>query len=289
MSTPSGSGISSGGGVMSTQTTTTTPLPSSTIKTTTNKKTWSELKTTVNELRRQFGNLSSMIPLNIQFRTLSDGRTRIYFLSTPPNGWETTLLYTDIPAINNNEKSTTQERLQWNLVLDPTTPNLSNKNSYSREIQLLLERKRLPTWGISSYELNKNSGKIIFPVSNTLYQCLDTGYNVSPLFPSELRICQMWSALDPQICPQNSDLVAYISGSDIYVTHTISGHGVRLTYAHDGRRPFADDPLSAGVPSYVMQEEFGRYQGYWWQPFGSGKFIVSINSSSSLAIQSAAD
>lgn len=40
--------------------------------------------------------LSSVIPANINFRTLSDGRIRIYFLSTPPNGWETTLLYVDI-------------------------------------------------------------------------------------------------------------------------------------------------------------------------------------------------
>ena len=28
----------------------------------------------------------------------------------------------------------------------------------------------------------------------------------------------------------------------------------------------ADDPLSAGVPSFVVQEEFDRYTGYWWQP-----------------------
>jgi dipeptidyl-peptidase 9 len=46
----------------------------------------------------------------------------------------------------------------------------------------------------------------------------------------------------------------------------MSGHGERLTFAHDGLRSFAEDPLCAGVPSYVMQEEFSRYQGFWWQP-----------------------
>lgn len=97
---------------------------------------------------------------------------------------------------------------------------------------------------------------------------------VNPLFPSELRLCQSWAALDPQICPHNSDLIAYICGHDIWVTHTLSGHGERLTFAHDGRRSLADDPLSAGVPTYVMQEEFSRYQGYWWQPFSDGKLIV---------------
>lgn len=139
-----------------------------------------------------------------------------------------------------------------------------------------MERKRLSTWGITSYEIHKASGKIVFPVSVTLYQCLDTGYNLNPLFPSELRVCQLYSAIDPNICPQNSDLVAYVCGGDIWVTHTISGHGERLTYAHDGRRTFADDPLSAGTPSYVMQEEFSRYQGYWWQPKSDGKFFLII-------------
>jgi hypothetical protein len=31
-----------------------------------------------------------------------------------------------------------------------------------------------------------------------------------------------------------------------------------------------DDPVTSGVPSYVVQEEFDRYTGYWWQPPPSG-------------------
>lgn len=64
------------------------------------KKTWSELKESVTELRKQLSRLSTMVPMNIHFRKLSDSRIRIYFLGTPPNGWETTLLCTDItPAM----------------------------------------------------------------------------------------------------------------------------------------------------------------------------------------------
>lgn len=87
----------------------------------------------------------------------------------------------------------------------------------------------------------------------------------TPLFPTELRTSQSqdWTPIDPKISPQNSDLVAYVCGNDIYVNHSISGHGERLTHAHGSKR---NDPLSAGVPSYVMQEEFNRYQGFWWQP-----------------------
>lgn len=66
------------------------------------KKSWSELKTVVHDLRRQLTNLSNVMPMNINFRTLSDGRVRIYFLSKPPNGWETTLLYIDVPSTTTN-------------------------------------------------------------------------------------------------------------------------------------------------------------------------------------------
>lgn len=55
-----------------------------------------------------------------------------------------------------------------------------------------------------------------------------------------------------------------------------SGSTQRLTYAHKGGRNLADDPLAAGIPSYVMQEEFNRYQGYWWQPVTEGKLRFSI-------------
>lgn len=61
------------------------------------KLSWSELKGVVSDLRRQLSSLSTMIPTSVSFRTLQDGRTRIYFLSTPQNGWETTLLYADVP------------------------------------------------------------------------------------------------------------------------------------------------------------------------------------------------
>lgn len=85
----------------------------------------------------------------------------------------------------------------------------------------------------------------------------------SPLYPSE--IIQLRGTLDPQVCPHNSELIAYIYSGDLWVINTISGHCKRLTKAHDENKSFSDNPLSAGVPSYVMQEEFSRYQGYWWQ------------------------
>ena len=41
---------------------------------------------------------------------------------------------------------------------------------------------------------------------------------------------------------------------------------VRLTFSHQ-----EDDALSAGFPSYVMQEEFSRFVGFWWAPTVEGE------------------
>ena len=64
-----------------------------------------------------------------------------------------------------------------------------------------------------------------------------------------------------------------------YEIITVTGSTLRLTFAHKGGRNLCDDPLSAGIPSYVMQEEFSRYQGYWWQPKCVGeslKYLIII-------------
>lgn len=138
-----------------------------------NKLSWSELKGVVGDLRRQLSSLSTMVPSSISFRTLPDGRTRTYFLSTPQNGWETTLLYADVLP-----DQSSSSKLQWHSILESNFPSA---NKCSREEQLLWERRRLATWGINSYELHEQSGKIVFPASGALFQCVDGGYSTGML------------------------------------------------------------------------------------------------------------
>lgn len=113
------------------------------------KKTWSELRGVVSELRRRLAGVSAgSVPASITFRTLPDGRweinsliltpiystssiylfnsfdssilrssvyrMRIYFLSTPSNGWETTLLYVDIAHSDNANGY----KLNWQPVIE---------------------------------------------------------------------------------------------------------------------------------------------------------------------------
>lgn len=138
------------------------------------KLSWCELKGVVNDLRRQLSSLSTMIPTCVSFRALQDGRTRIYFLSTPHNGWETTLIYADVP----NSDHSPGMKLQWHSGIEANFPSLSTSNKFSREELLLWERKRLATWGITSYELHSESGKLVFPAASSLFQCTDTGFSV---------------------------------------------------------------------------------------------------------------
>lgn len=103
----------------------------------TTKKSWAEIKATVNEIRKELSNLSSMVPTNIQFRTLSDGRVRCYFLSTPPNAWETTLLYTDINlsvSTSNEEPATPDSPIDNSSIMrigSPPSSQASSPNSHS--------------------------------------------------------------------------------------------------------------------------------------------------------------
>lgn len=79
-----------------------------------------------------------------------------------------------------------------------------------------------------------------------------------PLFPSEIRMSTTGAKLCPQICPWNNALIAHTCSGDLYLSHSITGSSVRLTHARKRGRSLIDDPLTAGTPSYVMQEEFTR-------------------------------
>lgn len=62
------------------------------------KYSWAEIRQAVHDLRKELSSLSTMVPMAISFRKLGNGKTRVYFLRTPHNGWEITLLYTDVAA-----------------------------------------------------------------------------------------------------------------------------------------------------------------------------------------------
>lgn len=235
------------------------------------QKSWHELRQVVRNMRRHFSSLSAKIPSALSFRCIENENglklTRIYFLGTLSGGRETTLLYADIPMHN----PSTQEKkpaFSWQPLLESTFQVLHPLGQFSREEQLQWERKRLVMWGITAYDLHAEIGRFIFPACGSIFYCDDNNSQCKspPYFPQELRSNVAGARLNHHMCPQNPDLVAYVYNSDLWLYHIKMLTEVRLTYARKGSSSLVSDPLSAGIPSYVIQEEFNRYNGYWWQP-----------------------
>lgn len=66
------------------------------------------------------------------------------------------------------------EHVIFSLVLPQATPH---QGAYSREEELLRERKRLGAFGITSYDYHAQTGLFLFQASNSLFYCQDGGNN----------------------------------------------------------------------------------------------------------------
>ncbi|CAH2292831.1 dipeptidyl peptidase 9 isoform X1 [Pelobates cultripes] len=190
---------------------------------------------------------------------------RLYFLGMPYGSRENSLMYCDIPRKVRKEST---PQLAWKQLLEhfQATPH---HGVYSREEELLRERKRLGGFGITSYDFHSQSGLFLFPANNSLYYCRDghsTGFMASPSTPVEIQTQCDGPRMDPKICPADSDFISFINSNDLWVANIQSKEERRLTYCNKGLRTVTDDPKCAGVATFVIQEEFDRFTGYWWSP-----------------------
>ncbi|KAL7993024.1 hypothetical protein Chor_017280, partial [Crotalus horridus] len=162
------------------------------------KHSWEGLRDIIHGSRKYTGMIVNKAPHDFQF------------VRMPYGSRENSLLYSEIPKKVRKEALLL---LSWKQMLDhfQATPH---HGMYSREEELLRERKRLGVFGITSYDFHRESGLFLFQASNSLFYCQDGGKN---------------------------------------------GFMVSLSSV-------LDDPKSAGVATFVIQEEFDRFTGYWWCP-----------------------
>ncbi|XP_071396420.1 dipeptidyl peptidase 9 [Centroberyx affinis] len=184
----------------------------------------------------------------------------------PYGSRENSLLYSEIPKKIRKEALLV---LSWKQMLDhfQATPH---QGAYSREEELLRERKRLGAFGITSYDYHAQTGLFLFQASNSLFYCQDGGNNgfiqSAPLKPVEIKTQCSGTRMDPKICPGDPDFIAFINNNDLWMANIKTGEERRLTYCHKGMDNVKEDPKSAGVATFVIQEEFDRFTGYWWSP-----------------------
>lgn len=238
------------------------------------RRSWEELRAVIQGSRRHSGLVLTKAPHDFQFVPRTDPAGphshRLYYLGMPYGSRENSLLYSEIPRKVRKEALLL---LSWKQMLDhfQATPQ---HGVYSREEMLLRERKRVGVFGITSYDFHAASGLFLFQASSSLFHCRDGGDNgfvVSPMKPVEIKTQCSGPRMDPKICPPEPDFYAFVNNGDIWVGSLHTGEERRLTFCHCGSANILEDPKSAGVATFVIQEEFDRFTGYWWCPTVAGE------------------
>nr|CAB3239881.1 dipeptidyl peptidase 8-like [Phallusia mammillata] len=255
--------------------------PQSNMQTDTMKSSWQEIKRSVRTSRKMHAQFANKIPHDFVFVpipsdsskpdmfSLSDKQTssgtRILFLGVLPDQRENTLLYIDVPT--QPSPQLLDKPSEWKSALGFFQANSIHADKYSKEEELLRERKRLSVHGITSYQISSDNSQLLFPAAGSLFtlKLSDIGRTEAPE-PTEVFTRCSGCRMDPKMSPNDPNLIAFIHENDLWVTNTKSQTEKRLTHTHKGCKNPKDETLSAGVACYIVQEEFDRYTGYWWQP-----------------------
>ncbi|XP_005990176.1 dipeptidyl peptidase 8 [Latimeria chalumnae] len=230
---------------------------------------WSRLKKLLADSRKFHGYLMAKAPHDFHFVKKNDPKgphsDRIYYLAMSNENRENSLFYSDIPKKVNKGALV---MLTWKPLLDCFQATLDG-GMYSREEELLRERKRIGTVGIAFYDFHRESGMLLFQTSSGIYYVNDgetQGFTKQPLKPNAVKTQCPNIRMDPKICPADPKWISFIHSSDLWICNIETGEERRLTFAHKGLPNVEEDAKSAGVATFVLQEEFDRYTGYWWCP-----------------------
>uniref|UniRef100_UPI00398E7175 dipeptidyl peptidase 8-like n=1 Tax=Pristiophorus japonicus TaxID=55135 RepID=UPI00398E7175 len=230
---------------------------------------WSRLRKLITDSRKLHGHMMAKAPHDFYFVNKNDPEgphsDRVYYLAMSNKNRENTLFYSEIPQKINKDALLL---LSWKPLLD-YFQSIPDYGIYCREEELLRERKRIGTIGIASYDFHKESGMFLFQASNSIYYTVDggrSGFTNEPINPSSVKTSCPNIRMDPKICPADSSWISFVHSNDLWISNIETGEEKRLTFAHKGLPNLEDDPKSAAISSFVLQEEFDRYTGYWWCP-----------------------
>uniref|UniRef100_A0A8C0UFZ2 dipeptidyl-peptidase IV n=1 Tax=Cyanistes caeruleus TaxID=156563 RepID=A0A8C0UFZ2_CYACU len=230
---------------------------------------WSQLRKLLTDTRKYHGYMMAKAPHDFTFVKKNDPEgphsDRIYYLAMSGENRENTLFYSEIPKTINKAAVLL---LSWKPLLD-LFPAILDYGMYSREEELLRERKRIGTVGIASYDYHRESGTFLFQAGSGIYHVKDggpQGFTQQPLRPILVETSCPNIRMDPKLCPADPNWIAFIHCNDIWISNIESREERRLTFVHNELANVEEDPKSAGVATFVLQEEFDRYTGYWWCP-----------------------
>lgn len=123
----------------------------------------------------------------------------------------------------------------------------------SEEEKARRERNRSITGktGITSYFWSADSSMLLFPISGDIY-VLPIGGDVKRLTDTAAY------ETDIKFSPKGT-YVSFVRERELYVVEVSTGVEVKLTSG-------STDTIANGMAEFVVQEELGRFTGYWWSP-----------------------
>ncbi|UXI18310.1 hypothetical protein NH340_JMT04253 [Sarcoptes scabiei] len=243
-------------------------------------------------------NLPSFSPTSISSSSASSMSTDSYIQTTiDPD--KLRKMNSPTPSLSENDS------IEWNQLVnnsDIFSDNLNafdptdTRDSHSQEEDLILQRKRIRMNGIISYDFHPKIARFVFTIKNVLYWFDDSEilenhqlkneyqhatnvndeterneYNLTtdldhyakhPPYQSNRLDSHDFVKTNATICPYQPDLVAFTADFDLWVCDLSSGWEYRLTKTN-----YQNTSVMAGRSSFVMQEEFSRFTGFWWCPF----------------------
>jgi len=128
----------------------------------------------VRNSHRGANSLQNRVPHALTFEQTLFG-WRLYFLSVPAGHRENTLFYVDFTCDNTGDVGKLPPA-NWCTLLESFCPtNSTSLSQMSREEQLLRERKRQRSIGITSYDYQHSTdgGHFAFMSANSIYVCTD--------------------------------------------------------------------------------------------------------------------
>eukprot|EP00035_Acanthoeca_spectabilis_P024814 m.455455 g.455455 ORF g.455455 m.455455 type:complete len:773 (+) comp20873_c0_seq1:207-2525(+) len=210
---------------------------------------WKEIRERVSEALALEDNLKNIVPNSFCFV----GENNVIFLGADPAHPEAqTLMHIS------SETGTAQP------LLPPDISVSRASRVISKEEELLRERRRLRTTGITTFTVHAPSNTILFLSGNELfsYQPFAAADNRPILVDDGSN----GTCMDPKFCPSDPDLISFIRSNALCVARVSTGTCTVLAKGHGG--------LTIGTPPYIIQEEFDRYTGYWWRDDAYGGYAI---------------
>lgn len=139
------------------------------------------------------------------------------------------------------------------LLVDSQTLLGGQEEELSEEEKARRERNRALTGkrGIVSYDWSTDSQSLLFPLGGDVF--------VLPLEGKVKRLTETPEyETDIRFSPQ-SNYVSFVRERELYVVNVETGAETKLTSG-------SSDVIANGMAEFVVQEELGRFTGYWWSP-----------------------